>query len=210
MNELQVKANQGVYTKVEGFIHELYSSRKDLPSIPTEDLAVAFVKLKPCEKELKKFDDAVRKELLDNRLDDVKDTETEKGHRYFDTPTDYRVKAEKRTKLVLNKKLAKQKLEEMGMYGKVIEEKLVVLDPQKLVTLSKQLVEFQKEGILLSDEEVEEIDKDVESCYSTEEVINEEKLEALVTIGDIDIEEVTKWYVDKGTYAFKVEKKKRE
>jgi len=180
--------------------------KKELKEVPTRELVAGFIKVKDFHKKVKSFTEAVRDEIKDSRMfNDENSRIDSKGHGYLEFP-EGTLKSERRVSAKLNEERAKKFLKENGILG-VLESEYVLKMGSEDVKIFGAIVHALRR---LDDVPTELIDwvEDLRDSIEVTERVNEEKLEATYTLGEIEEMEFLDLYDLKETYALKEVKKK--
>ena len=191
--------------------------KEKLPALPKEDIVDGYITIKDMSKKIDKITSLVRDEVLTNRFDDC-DEKDQKGNRYFNG-SGFTLKVEKRvSKPKLNQEKARAFFEEKGILHKVsdVEVSLSTEEVQNLLRaagmldtkpsilanifgVKSQATDIEKAVILL--------DRTIQSINQKGNVfINEDKVSALVSLEELQIEEIEHLYETSVTYALKEQK----
>jgi hypothetical protein len=209
-----------VVKEAERGVKSLDDLKDQLPQVPTGDLVSGFLEVNDFKNNVKKFRDLVRDELIGDKKKDYEDGRfknedsveyDEKGNMYLTGVDGKKLKAEKRTKVKFDKKKAREVLEEKDMLQrgselevKVKNENFVgkLQDMQdNLLTVYKTIQDGMQKEILKEQLEVlaEVLADDIEAKI----VPSEDKVEALVTIGELSTDDAHEMYDIQTTYAVK-------
>jgi len=209
-----------VVKEAERGVKSLDDLKDQLPQVPTGDLVSGFLEVNDFKNNVKKFRDLVRDELIGDKKKDYEDGRfknedsveyDEKGNMYLTGVDGKKLKAEKRTKVKFDKKKAREVLEEKDMLQrgselevKVKNENFVgkLQDMQdNLLTVYKTIQDGRQKEILKEQLEVlaEVLADDIEAKI----VPSEDKVEALVTIGELSTDDAHEMYDIQTTYAVK-------
>lgn len=185
-----------VIRSVRNEVDSLELVQKSLTSLETYELVDGYVSIKDLDKKVTDVISAARKELLESRFS-VADVETdEKGHRYLEGRM-FKLKAERR---VMTPKLDQEKafafFDEREFLHKVTEVS-VTLTGEEVVALINKLVGDPEPKL----KEV------VSKLMSGNPVVNENKVSALVELGELSIADVEPLYNTSVNYALKEVKK---
>lgn len=183
----------------EHFFEQLNELKKNVPNLPTDKLAEGYKMLKPYEKAVTEFTKTVRNELIENRFKEI--IPDEKGHKYISIPSGGRLKAEKRVKYELDQEKAIKYLRKKGLYDKATTVTRTITDVEGLISLVVTMLNTLKE---FGCENVKELSSEFESYIATEVTVDEAKLEALVTLGELSADDLAEFYTEKISYALKV------
>ena len=176
-----------------------------MPEVPTEELVTAFRLANGYSKKVEKFVDAVKKELIDNKeqtgrflKEGIPD---EKGHLYLSGVEDDELKAEKRVYTKFDSEKAMKLLEKKG---------LVQLGSEQVVSCddSKQAYELLEELESQVDLTALVTVRMIKDLFNVTRVATEERVEALVALGQIELDEVKDLMNTSIQYAVKEVKKK--
>lgn len=196
-------------------IDTLAELKEALATVPTEDLVSGFLLAKDYSKKVNSFVDAVKKELVDNKTltgriftDDTVEID-EKGNRFLDGVAGDRLKAEKRVYSKLNVEKVKAKLTP-EQYTRASDIEVVCHNPAEVKGILELVLAYLTDGMDGIDtvDLLSIIQKALDN-FESREVLNEQKLEALIVLGEIDesiVEEVMDTTIQ---YALKKAPKKK-
>lgn len=188
-------------------VEQLEAIKDRLPEIPTPELVTGFAMANTYSKRIGTFVDAVKKELVDNKQQSGRfldyGEEDAKGHRYLEGVDGRELKAEKRVRSVMDAEKAHDVLEEKGLLEAALVTKRRCSDAEGVYQLAQAIADGKMTKAVMQ-EKAEEILKRIEA----ETVVDEGKVEALVTLGDLNIDDVQALMNTTITYAVKEVKKK--
>lgn len=209
-----------VIQEAERGVKSLDDLKDKLPQVATGDLVSGFLEVNAFKNNVKKFRDLVRDELIGDKGNDYEDGRfkneesveyDEKGNMYLTGVDGKKLKAEKRTRVKFDKNKARKVLEEKDMLQRGSELKVKVKNEEfvgklqdvqdNLLTVFKTMKDGRQKEILKEQLEVlaEVLADDIEAKI----VPSEDKVEALVTIGEMSTDDAQEMYDIQTTYAVK-------
>lgn len=196
-------------------IDTLAELKEALATVPTEELVSGFLLAKDYSTKVNSFVDAVKKELVDNKTltgrifnDDIVVEIDEKGNRFLDGVAGDRLKAEKRVYSKLNVEKVKAKLTP-EQYTRASDVEVVCHNPAEVKGILELVLACLTDGMDGIDTvDLPSIIQKALDSFESREVLNEQKLEALIALGEIDeiVEEVMDTTIQ---YALKKAPKKK-
>lgn len=193
--------------------------KERLPTLPKEDLVDGFISMKDTGKKIDKVIGLVRDEIMSARIDDF-DEKDEKGNLYF-SGNKHNLKLEYRVmKPVLDQEKAFEFFKEKGMLNKVVDVSVTLSNEQiedlLYVTRSFSSTPNKLYSLLNieSTESVKEMKSVLSNLVKTIEkksvvTVNVDKVNALVALEEISIEDIEHLFTTNTTYAFKEKKEKK-
>lgn len=197
--EKVVRTGKGV-----GELEELISS---IPEIPTKELVTGFVMANTYSKKIDKFVTAIKKELVDNATQDGRfiqeGTADEKGHLYLEgVEGDVELKAEKRVYSKFDTVLAEEFLKAKEIYDNAVDVELVCVDVEAVYDFITKVAYGELDDLGAMAQAGKLL-----VAFEEKKTVSQAKVEALVTLGQIEVQDVKNLMDTKIQYAVKGVKK---
>ncbi|MCK8826019.1 hypothetical protein [Fuchsiella alkaliacetigena] len=205
--------NLKVFMDKSGEIKSLEDFEKELPNIPTLDLAIGFAKINEFRKKIKKVRDKAREELVGSRKTNYEDgrilKELETGKKYLsiDKKGNIRIKVDgtevakvvDNTKITFNTKKAKEILKQKGIYEETAEVKLKINENKKMY---EKLVDIANSAKNAGDKETFwNIKRLLNTHFEIKKELSQKKIKEIIEEGKLDKEEIEKVVETKNKYS---------
>lgn len=205
-----------IVMRADKSIASMEELRAELRKVETPKLATGYLLVKDFANRVKKFTESVREVLL--YADDVSAKKKVYNGRFFDEDVEAddrgsrflvgedgrKLKAERRLTPRMNGAVATKILDEKGLFADAADVQVVAQGPEVMT----QLRSLRRE---LEDKELPDLVEKVSTIIDTfhvEETLNERKIEALIALEKLTVEEVEQMFDVAEVFALKEEKKR--
>lgn len=191
-------------------IRTLDELKVELRGIPTEDLVVSYPDINDFKNSVNDFRDAVRDELVESRIYDADVEEDVKGNKYL-SHNGKHLKFNRRLIEKFNKDVAKEILDEKGLYHNTLKRTVKVKDSDFLLDTLEDTIKNLEEidelnGVKGLSEEITKLKSVLKRGLKVTKTIDEKKLESMVELDFLSKSDKNKMYEEKESYALYVVK----